>query len=435
MSGAPQLSFEVLVIGGGPAGLAAGARAAECRMRVGLIDDNLQLGGQIWRAAANEPAPQAVPWIERLRQANVAIHRGMRVFHQPGPGVLLAEESDRVCELHYQKLILATGARERFLPFPGWTLPNVMGAGGLQAMVKSGLPIRGKRVVVAGTGPLLLAVAAYLRKHGAEIPIICEQASRTALLRFGAHLLRHPAKISQALELKKELAKIPLATNSWPLAAQGDTVLESIKISRRGKIETITCDYLACGFHLVPNTELASLLGCQLETDYVQVDDLQCTSVPSVFCAGEPAGIGGVELALVEGQIAGLAAAGRASQAQQLFAERKKLRRFVRALETAFQLRQELRSLPTPETIVCRCEDVPYLRLRNCTSWRAAKLHTRCGMGPCQGRVCGPATQFLLGWKPDSVRPPIFPVLVASLAATPPQPDPVIPTAANRETL
>ena len=99
---------------------------------------------------------------------------------------LLAEDSTVFCELRYEKLVLATGARERFLPFPGWTLPNVMGAGGLQAMVKSGLPIRGKRVIVAGTGPLLLAVAAYLRKHGAEIPVICEQASWSSLARFGA---------------------------------------------------------------------------------------------------------------------------------------------------------------------------------------------------------------------------------------------------------
>ncbi len=108
----------------------------------------------------------------------------MRVFHQPEAGVLLAEGIDDIHELHYDKLIVATGARERFLPFPGWTLPNVMGAGGLQAMVKCGLPIHGKRVIVAGTGPLLLAVAAYLRKHGAQILMICEQASVTALGSF-----------------------------------------------------------------------------------------------------------------------------------------------------------------------------------------------------------------------------------------------------------
>jgi NADPH-dependent 2,4-dienoyl-CoA reductase/sulfur reductase-like enzyme len=160
---------------------------------------------------------------------------------------------------------------------------------------------------------------------------------------------------------------------------------------------------------------LQSLLGCQISGGYVQVDELQQTSVQGVFCAGEPTGIGGVELALVEGQIAGLAAVGEKSAAQKLFGERRKARRFARMLDRAFRLRSELRSLPAAETIVCRCEDVPYSRVQEHRSWRAAKLHTRCGMGPCQGRVCGPATQFLFEWNPDSVRPPLFPARVGSL--------------------
>ncbi len=343
---------------------------------------------------------------------------GWRVFDQPEAGVLLAEGIDDIHELHYDKLIVATGARERFLPFPGWTLPNVMGAGGLQAMVKCGLPIHGKRVIVAGTGPLLLAVGAYLRKHGAEILMICEQASVTALARFGVALLRQPGKIVQGMQLRKELARVPFATSCWPVAAQGKEVLESVRIVRGGRIDSIPCDYLACGFHLVPNTELAALLGCQLENGYVRVDDFQRTSIPEVFCAGEPTGIGGVELSLVEGQIAGYAAGGRTAEARDLFGERKHLRKFALALEKAFQLRRELQELVAPETIVCRCEDVPYSRLRQFGSWREAKLQTRCGMGPCQGRVCGPVTQFLFRWNPDSVRPPIFPVRVESLAVT-----------------
>ena len=123
------------------------------------------------------------------------------MVHQPEEGVLLAENLGGFCELKYGKLVLAPGARERFLPFPGWTLPNVMGAGGLQAMVKCGLPIRGKRVIVAGTGPLLLAVADYLRKHGAEIPVICEQACWRSLAKFGLALVSWPAKIVQGLSL------------------------------------------------------------------------------------------------------------------------------------------------------------------------------------------------------------------------------------------
>ena len=187
-------------------------------------------------------------------------------------------------------------------------------------------------------------------------------------------------------------------------------------ISRGGKGEAIACDYLACGFHLIPNTELAALLGCTIENGYVSVSDLQETSVPGVFCAGEPTGIGGVELALIEGQIAGLVAAGQIADARQLSRQRRKALCFARGLEQTFKLNPELQKLAKAETIVCRCEDVTYSRLRPYHSWTAAKLQTRCGMGACQGRVCGPATQFLFKWNPDSVRPPIFPARVESLA-------------------
>jgi NADPH-dependent 2,4-dienoyl-CoA reductase/sulfur reductase-like enzyme len=413
-----QQRFDVLVIGGGPAGMAAAVRAAECGIHVGIVDDNVTLGGQIWRAQSEDgQTKEAARWHRLLRTAAVTKLCGMRVFHQPEPGILLAEGADDLFELSYQNLVLATGARERFLPFPGWTLPNVMGAGGLQAMVKSGLPIHGKRVIVAGTGPLLLAVAAYLREHGADIPLICEQASWSSLVRFGVALAGQPGKIMQGLKLKKGIVGVPFVANCWPLAAHGEKTLETITISRGGKRETIDCDYLACGFHLVPNIELPLLLGCQIRRGYVQVDDFQQTTVEGVFCAGEPTSIGGVELSLVEGQVAGLAAAGNKAEARSLFGEREKSRRFARVLGQTFSLRRELRSLPSPETMVCRCEDVPYSRLREHTSWRAAKLHTRCGMGPCQGRVCGPAVQFLFKWNPDSVRPPVFPARVESLAA------------------
>jgi NADPH-dependent 2,4-dienoyl-CoA reductase/sulfur reductase-like enzyme len=413
-----QCRFDVLVVGGGPAGLAAAACAAEGGARVGIVDDNPRLGGQIWRSGFDDKQKkEAAQWTERVRVPGITALCGLRVVHQPAPGVVFAESYDGVRELTYEKLVLATGARERFLPFPGWTLPNVMGAGGLQAMVKCGLPIRGKRVVVAGTGPLLLAVAAYLRKHGVEIPLICEQASWSSLAKFGLAMAGWPAKLIQGLELKRDLGRVPLAANTWPLAAHGQEALESVTISRAGKVETIPCDYLACGFHLVPNIELPVLLGCAISNGCVQVDDFQTTTVSSVFCTGEPTSVGGVELALIEGQIAGFAATGRVKEARALFGKRQKARHFVGLLNRTFELRPELKSLPLPDTMVCRCEDVSYARLQQHSSWRAAKLHTRCGMGPCQGRVCGPATEFLLDWKPDSVRPPVFPARVETLAA------------------
>jgi NADPH-dependent 2,4-dienoyl-CoA reductase/sulfur reductase-like enzyme len=414
-----QTQFEVLVIGAGPAGLAAAVCAAECGVTVGMVDDNPAPGGQVWRGEFAQTYSQAAPWVERLRAAGAQVFCGTRVFHQSGPGRLLAEGPDSLCEVSYRKLIVATGARELFLPFPGWTLPNVMGAGGLQALVKAGLPIAGKRVLVAGSGPLLLAVAEYLSQHGAGVSMICEQASRSSLARFGLALLRQPAKLRQGLSLRKRLSGIPFAPGCWPVEARGQETLEEVVIAQgsQDQTRTIACDYLACGFHLVPNTELAELLGCQVRDNLVETDDLQQTSVPGVFCAGEPTGVGGMELALVEGRIAGLAAGGRSESAQALFGERQQLRRFARALDRGFTLRPELRSLPRPDTIVCRCEDVAHSRLAQHRSWRAAKLQTRCGMGPCQGRVCGPATRFLFGWSPDSVRPPIFPTRFENLSA------------------
>jgi len=419
MSADTQLHFDVLVVGGGPAGMAAAVRAAEDSIRIAIIDDNAAFGGQIWRTSPGSddtPEDEQAAWRARFAKSNITKLCGTRVFHQPQPGVLLAEANDDLCEFHYDKLILATGARERFLPFPGWRLQNVMGAGGLQAMVKSGLPIHGKRIVVAGSGPLLLAVAAYLQKHGADVRMICEQASWARLARFSLGLLSYREKIKQGLQLRKMLAGVPFAADSWPVEAHGNHMLESVTIFRAGIHETIACDYLATGFHLVPNTELQQLLGCKMQDGFVQVNELQETTVQGIFCAGEPTGIGGVEQALVEGQIAGLAATGRSQEARQLFPSRKRARGFARMLDRAFRLRPELQRLASDSTIVCCCEDVPYARLRPCASWREAKLQTRCGMGPCQGRICGPAIQFLFGWTPESVRPPIFPARVGCLA-------------------
>jgi NADPH-dependent 2,4-dienoyl-CoA reductase/sulfur reductase-like enzyme len=404
---------DALVVGAGPAGLAAAYRASKSGLRVVVVDDNPAAGGQIWRGEQTKPtSPEAQAWFEKLRGVQIQLINGARVFNQPAPGMLLAETSQGGCELRYSKLILATGARERFLPFPGWTLPNVMGAGGLQALVKTGLPIEGKRVVIAGSGPLLLAVAAYLLKRGADVLLIAEQASSMRLARFGLGLF---GKSSQALSLKRQLKGVKYLTSCWPVAAHGKEKLEGVTLFRGGKRWQVSCDYLACGFHLVPNVELAELLGCVVGGGGVRVNEFQETSVPAVYCAGESTGIGGLELSLVEGEIAGLAAAGNMGEARRLFPVRDKQRKFAELLNRTFALRDELKQLVRPETIVCRCEDVTFDRLRAHSSWRTAKLQTRCGMGPCQGRVCGGAVEFLFGWRTASVRPPVLPVRVESL--------------------
>jgi NADPH-dependent 2,4-dienoyl-CoA reductase/sulfur reductase-like enzyme len=429
-------SFDILIVGAGPAGIAAAVTAAEAGQHVGLVDDNPASGGQIWRSGAQLPAA-ARQWQARLSSSSVVRLQAWRVFDCPEPGLVLAERNGGSwsrytdagrndhggrAELRCRSLILATGARERFLPFPGWTLQNVMGAGGLDAMVRGGLPVAGKRVVVAGTGPLLLAVAAHLAHRDANVSVICEQASLSQLARFASRLLTEPSKLWQGAQYRMALRHTRYLTGTWPVAARGHDRIEAVTLRQREKQWDVDCDYLACGFHLVPNTELAELLQCRIENGFVFTDEMLQTSIPSIYCAGEPNGIGGVELSLLEGRIAALAASGSVRQARSLARQRRGKLGFVRALAQGCALDPRLRELPSQETIVCRCEDVRHGTLRDHTAWREAKLHTRCGMGPCQGRICGPATEFLFDWRVGSVRPPLFPSSVASLAS-PREPD------------
>ena len=219
-----------------------------------------------------------------------------------------------------------------------------MGAGGLQALAKSGLPLKGKRVVIAGSGPLLLAVARYMKLHDVDVRLIAEQAPQSALLRFGMRLASHPGKLAQAMSLRAGLLGVPYMTNCWPVSAQGSEKLESVTLRRaNGSTWTVACDYLACGFGLIPNVELAALLGCRLSADSVEVDEFQQTSLPAVYSAGEATGIGGLELSLAEGEIAGYAAGGNMARARTQFHRRASHRQFANALEKTFALRPELR--------------------------------------------------------------------------------------------
>src|SRR5882724_8087864 len=181
----------LLVIGAGPAGLAAATSAAQSGKSVCLIDDNPLPGGQIWRqGSASQSSDQAKSWFARTQAHNLTLINQARVIAALDQQTLLVEGAHETLALHYERLILTTGARERFLPFPGWTLPGIMGVGGLQALVKGGLPIKGKRVVIAGSGPLLLAVASYLKSKGALICALAEQAPWSKLVQFGLRLPR-----------------------------------------------------------------------------------------------------------------------------------------------------------------------------------------------------------------------------------------------------
>jgi NADPH-dependent 2,4-dienoyl-CoA reductase/sulfur reductase-like enzyme len=421
-------TYDIVVVGAGPAGLAAATAASNAGHRVAVVDDNPHAGGQIWRAGAGRSAA------DRAKEQAIAAFEGSGAHlfagHQvvdaaPSPGTLQAwvGAEQRLESFAFESLILATGARERFLPFPGWTLPGVFGAGGLQALVRGGYDIRGKRVVVAGTGPLLLAVAAHLKQDGAEIVTIAEQAPMRRLAGFATNLISRPAKVLQGMRLRTELGSVPYRTGCWVVAVEGGETVTAVRLTDGSRTWTERCDLLACGFHLVPNTELASLLECQMTETGVEVNAEQQTSVKGIYCAGEPTGVAGVDAATVQGKIAGLVAAGKSAAATQLYARRDAEAAFGRAMTLAFALRPELLSLAAPDTIVCRCEDVRLGDLQGKMmprkDWTDAKLQTRCGMGPCQGRICGPALEALFGWRNASVRPPVFPVPISALCSAP----------------
>ncbi|HYG22632.1 MAG TPA: FAD/NAD(P)-binding oxidoreductase [Verrucomicrobiae bacterium] len=408
--------FDIVVIGAGPAGLAAASVAAESGSAVALVDDTPWLGGQIWRGEhTRKSVPLARRWVERFRQSGATLLDQASVVAAPGPGVLQAERPQGTVAVRWKKLILATGARELFLPFPGWTLPGVFGPGGLQALVKNGWPIAEKRVVIAGSGPLLLAVADGLKKAGARIPIVAEQAPMSNVLGFASELVKHPSKLLQGAGIRSRTIDVPYRFNTWVTKAEGTAAVESVTLTDGRRTWTEACDALACAFGLVPNLELPVLVGCELEGGFVRVNEFQQTSIPSIYCAGEITGIAGADAALISGQIAGHAAAGRESQAARLAREQPRWRAFQRALEKAFALRAEVTQLAADDTLLCRCEDVAIGRARQFKSWRDAKLQTRCGMGACQGRICGTAAKYVLGWQADSVRPPVLPARVESL--------------------
>ena len=197
-----KVTTDVLIIGGGPAGMSAAIAAAKSDgAAVTVADDNPRLGGQIWRAELGKTkSSEAQELIALLDQQKITIVNNASVYAHDLDS-LLAETPSGKIQIEYKKLILATGARERFLPFPGWTLPNVFGAAGLQALVKGGLDVTDKRVVVAGTGPLLLVVAEYLVSKGARVVAICEQTSNKKLDRFAVGLWRTPSKIIQGFGL------------------------------------------------------------------------------------------------------------------------------------------------------------------------------------------------------------------------------------------
>lgn len=399
--------MDVVVIGAGPAGLAAAHAAATAGLQVLMLDQGLRPGGQIWRHQPGDVLPAAArALLHHAKPPHVSVAQRASVIDMLSPQELIVSFSGRVAHVETDAVVLATGAMERLLPFPGWTLPGVVGVGGIQALVKAGLRLVGSRVVLAGTGPLLLPVAATLSRAGARVVLIAEQAPRAAVLSFAQVALMNVGRMVDAAMWRIATLRSPYRTSSWVTAAWGSDRLREVTLSVGGSERTLTCDWLGTAAGLVPRTEVAALFGCALHGDAVAVDERQATSVSGVWAAGECCGVKGETYAVAEGTLAGLAAAGVEQLPADLLRARDTGREFGTALNTAFAPRKELRARVTAETIVCRCEDVRWGALDPAWSQRQAKLYTRIGMGACQGAVCGPACASLFSWNRNAVRPP-----------------------------
>ncbi|MFD9335570.1 NAD(P)/FAD-dependent oxidoreductase [Streptomyces sp. NPDC060028] len=459
---APAGAADLAVVGAGPAGLAAAVTAAGLGLRVTLLDAGEQPGGQYYRHPApglGAARPEALHhgWADfATREAALRAHVSAgRISHLPGHHVwsVVPDGSgwmlhavaghgpeERAVGVPAKAVLLATGAYERQLPFPGWTLPGVVGAGGAQAMLKGGLVLPGKRVVVAGSGPLLLAVAGSLAAAGATVPAVVEAASYTGYAGKAPALLRNPGKLAEGATYGSALLRhhIRLLTRHAVTEAHGADRVEAVTVARLdrdwrpvpGTARRIPCDALAVGHGLVPQLELATGLGCATRrsadgTIALELDAGQRTSVPGIWSAGETGGIGGAQLALAEGELAALAIAGRPAPAR-LARRRARLRAFADAMAAAHRPGEGWTDWLRDDAEVCRCEEVPAGRIREAVrelgarDARTVKLLTRAGMGWCQGRMCGPAVCALAGDGPAPDRRPLScPVPLAHLAQLP----------------
>ncbi|MFE9368566.1 NAD(P)/FAD-dependent oxidoreductase [Streptomyces sp. NPDC006711] len=467
-------AWDLVVVGGGPAGVAGAVVGAELGLRVALVDLSEQIGGQFYRqpaAALGARRPQALhhDWRtfaelrERLTASGVAHLARHHVWaverHDDTRWTVHATtgpdgDGALPVRVRARAVLLATGAYERQLPFPGWTLPGVVGAGGAQAMLKAGLVLPGKRVVVAGSGPLLLAVASSLATAGAEVPAVIEASGYLRYARSPRALAVNPHKLTEAAVHGTALLRhrVALRTRSAVTAVHGDGRVEAVTVSRLdrawrpvpGTEREIRCDALAVGHGLVPAIDLATTLGCATRptpdgSRALVLDRRQETSVRGLWAAGEPGGVGGAQLACVEGELAAMAIAARlgrnpgpGGRVRQLRSRRTRLRAFAEAMAAAHAPGPGWPGWLTDDTEVCRCEEVPAGRIREAVEEygardaRTVKLLTRAGMGWCQGRTCGAAVACLAGGgePPLERRPLAAPVPLGTLAGLAPPKDP-----------
>lgn len=458
----------VLVIGAGPGGLAAARSARAAGATVTLLDSSDSLGGQFWRhlpesrpsrrerilhhgwdrfqALATELTDD--PDCEIILGAHVwAIDAGEQPVVQAVVGEADGNGRQRM-SFRPSAIVLATGAHDRTLPFPGWDLPGVFTAGAAQALAKGERLAVGQRVVVAGAGPFLLPVAQSLAATGSRVVAVMEANKAVPMMRGWLpkawQLLPAAGK---GMELAGYLAghirhRIPYLLGRTVIAAHGTTSVESVTTARLdsdwtpipGTEKTMAVDAVCVSHAFTPRLELALAAGCELTDDrFVRVDRRQQTSVPGVYAVGELTGIGGVDLALAEGGLAGHYAAGASGTNPSLERKRAVFTGFAERIEAAHGIRRGWPAWLSESTIVCRCEEVSYGSLcaaaqtTESQSLRSLKLSTRAGLGICQGRVCGRTVEDLLAREAElpkltdtassDRRPIAVPIRIGELAA------------------
>jgi NADPH-dependent 2,4-dienoyl-CoA reductase/sulfur reductase-like enzyme len=400
----------IAIIGAGPAGLAAAMTAAENNEQVVVIDSAPRPGGQYWRHLSKVEGYKS----SRSAKYFSALQENEKITYISGAQIWSAVHSENGITLNYlaagiessitaQKVILATGAHDRAIPFTGWERPGVMTPGAAQALLKGHNVIAGQRILITGTGPFLLPVAVGLAAAGADVAGIIEAHSPLRWLKSPVALLLNPQKSIELIYYIRKIGKYKLRVrfNRAVIAFDGKSATiakidSELRIKKRES--EIDCDVIAAGWGFTPDVTLGGILGCKQLVDrdgtvIFEVDGNQRSSVANIWIAGEATGIGGADLALIEGRIAALSALGLAIPARLRFA-RYRSQKFATALQVSYPVGNGWQGWLSQESKVCRCEEVSLGEIcasvseLSANDARTSKLFTRAGMGMCQGRIC-----------------------------------------------
>lgn len=469
---------DVAVVGGGPAGMMASIAAASGGADVLLVDARHRLGGNYYKElpagvhAGNGHAEEAGhSELVHMRQALMkrevpvldqttvwGIFRGEGPTVQNGaeqPFTLYLQGPHPTRTLEARTLIVAPGVYDRSLPFPGWTLPGIMSPGGAQLLLKNQGILPGRRVLVAGTGPLLMAVAAALAEHHAEVVALLDTASLTDGWRSGPRgLWGQWARVREAVDYWRILRRhhVPFRFQHAVFRALGDEQVEAAVIGQvdadgypiAGTERTVAVDTICLGYGFLPLTALTLHLGCRhvydpnLRTEVPFHDEMMATDVPGIFVAGDVTGVGGKDLARLQGHVAGVAACGAlgyltpeqvATRVRRVQPQIAREMRFRDLLWRRFRMRAGLLSLAGDDTIICRCEAARLDEIKRAIEagtrdLKGVKIRTRVGMGPCQGRYCSANVAEIVAHETGvaladiaslKVRPPVMPIRIRDI--------------------